>query len=100
MTCMCGAGMCRAGIPARPSREAATECNPRRKPWVGERYPASPAGAKENRADAVSSFKQSEPQGLKPSSLVAFSGTAEAVPFPKTFCPNGSNDFRWLETGL
>jgi hypothetical protein len=93
MTCTCGVSMRGAGIPARPSREAAKDCIPRRKPWVTE-------GAKEDRADVVSSlFKQSEPQGLKPSSLVAFSGTAEAEPFPKPFCPNGSN-FRWLETGL
>jgi len=29
--------------------------------------------------------KPSFPQGLKPASLVALGGTAEAVPFPKTF---------------
>ncbi len=42
------------------SREAATECSPRRKPWVGDRKRSSSAGAKETRARTAGRRKRAQ----------------------------------------
>jgi hypothetical protein len=85
---------CGAGIPVRQSRQAAQECSPRRKPWFSSKKRFSPEGAKEKTFAQGSGY----PQGLKPSSLAAFIGTTEVIPFPKPFYLIASSDIRRQES--